>query len=45
MPVVVSGIVDDFKMREAEEADDEQAKHGDEAKLCGARTGRDGGQR
>lgn len=39
MAVVVAGVVDDFHMREAEEADDEKAEQGDEAELCCARTG------
>ena len=34
MAVVVAGIVHDFHMREAEEADDEEAEQGDEAELC-----------
>ena len=45
MPVVVTGIVDDFQVRKTEEADDEKAEQGDEAELCRARTGRDGSER
>ena len=42
MPVVVAGIVNDFHVRETEEADDEKAEQGDEAKLRRARTGGNG---
>ena len=45
MPVVVAGIVDDFHLREAEEADDEKAEQGDEAKLSRAGPRRDGAER
>jgi hypothetical protein len=45
MPVVVTGIVDNFHMRETEEADDEKAEQGDEAELCRTRTGRSGSER
>jgi len=36
MTVVVTGIVDDFHVREAKDADDEKAEQGGKAKLHGA---------
>lgn len=39
MPIVVTGIMQDVHMREAEDADDKKPEQGDEAELGCARPG------
>lgn len=44
MPVVVAGIVQHVHMGKAEDADDKEPEHGDEAELGGARARRYGAE-